>query len=222
MKNYVIIVAAGRGSRMKADLPKQFLDLNGKPILLHTMEKFHRYDPFMEIILVLHPDYAQFWSDLARTLDVKIPHRIVHGGEERFFSVKNAIESIADENAIVGIHDAVRPLVSLRTIETAYNTARAHSNAVPVILLNDSIRVVSEGKSRIADRNAFRIVQTPQCFELSLLRDAFGQTYQPSFTDDASVVEAFGETIHLVEGNRENIKITTAEDLRMAAAMLAG
>ncbi len=220
MTDYAIIVAAGSGTRMKAAQPKQFLELNGKPILLHTMEKFYQFDPLLEIILVLNPEYVQFWNELTLMLGVTISHRIVAGGSERFYSVKNAINSIQEDRGIVGIHDAVRPLVSFRTLEVCYNTARSRSSAVPVIQVADSIRMVEEGKSTPLDRSKYRIIQTPQCFELSMLRNAYRQEFHPSFTDDASVVEASGEDIHLVEGNRENIKITTVEDLRMAKALI--
>jgi 2-C-methyl-D-erythritol 4-phosphate cytidylyltransferase len=221
MKDYAIIVAAGSGSRMKSALPKQFLELNGKPILLHTLEKFHRFNPDMELIVVLNHEYIQFWNDLARTLEVDIPHRVVAGGSERFYSVKNAINTIQDSAGIVAIHDAVRPLVSLYTLEACFNAARSKCAAVPVVYVTDSMRVISNGESHPVDRNNFRIVQTPQCFEFSLLKKAFDQPYQASFTDDATVVESYGEKITLVEGNRENIKITTTEDLRMAEALLS-
>jgi 2-C-methyl-D-erythritol 4-phosphate cytidylyltransferase len=221
MKEYVIIVAAGSGSRMKAALPKQFLELNGKPILQHTIERFHQYNPSLGVIVVLNQEYILFWKDLIRTMQFDIQHDVIEGGSERFFSVKNAIDFIGEENGIVGIHDAVRPLVSLRTIENGYEIARQKGNAVPVTYINDSLRQMKDGESAIVDRNQYRIVQTPQCFELSLLRKAFEQPYHISFTDDASVVESFGERIHLVEGNRENIKITTAEDLKMAEALLS-
>lgn len=220
MKDFAIVVAAGSGTRMKSALPKQFLELHGKPLLLHTLEKFHRYDPELEIIVVLNREYIQFWEDLSRTLGNNVPHRIVEGGSERFYSVKNAIESIDQETGIIGIHDAVRPLVSFRTLDVCYNTARSRSAAVPVIQVADSIRIVENGKSAPVDRNMYRIIQTPQCFELSILRKAYQQSFRSSFTDDASVVEASGEEIHLVEGNRENIKITTVEDLRMAEALI--
>jgi 2-C-methyl-D-erythritol 4-phosphate cytidylyltransferase len=221
MKDYVIIVAAGSGTRMKSAQPKQFLELGGKPILVHTIEKFHWFDPLLEIIVVLNNEYVQFWQDLSLTLGLTVPHRLVAGGSERFYSVKNAVDSIQEENGIVGIHDAVRPLVSLRTIESCYHVARSRSTAVPVIPVADSIRIVEGGHSTPVDRNKFRIIQTPQCFELSILRKAYRQEYHPAFTDDASVVEASGEVIHLVEGNRENIKITTTEDLRMAEALIS-
>ena len=217
MKDYVIIVAAGSGSRMKAALPKQFIDLKGKPVLLHTLEKFHRFNPTLEIIVVLNAEYVQFWKDLAITLKVTIPHTVVSGGDERFFSV---LKGLADKNGIVGIHDAVRPLVSMKTLETCYSVARSRSNAIPVMEIPDSLRQVNENGSQVANRNLFRIVQTPQCFELSLIRKAFQQPYQASFTDDASVVENLGVEIHLVEGNRENFKITTPGDLSIAEAII--
>jgi 2-C-methyl-D-erythritol 4-phosphate cytidylyltransferase len=220
MRDFAIVVAAGSGRRMKSALPKQFLELHGKPLLQHSLEKFHRYNPELEIIVVLNREYIQFWEDLSRTLGNTVPHRIVEGGTERFYSVKNAVESIGEETGIVGIHDAVRPLVSFRTLDICYNTARSRSAAVPVIQVADSIRVVENGKSSPVDRSMYRIIQTPQCFELNILRKAYQQSYRSSFTDDASVVEASGEEIHLVEGNRENIKITTAEDLRMAEALI--
>ncbi len=221
MKEYAIIVAAGSGARMKTALPKQFLELAGKPILVHTIEKFHRYNPQMELLLVLNEEYIQFWEDLKRTINFTIPHTIVAGGNERFYSVKNALELIKDDTGIVGIHDAVRPLVSLKTLEAAYNTARERSTAIPVIAIHDSIREVdNKGNNHAVDRQSLRVIQTPQCFELETLRNAYNQNYHPSFTDDASVVEASGVKIHLVEGNRANIKITTPEDLRMAESLL--
>ncbi|MBX7051122.1 MAG: 2-C-methyl-D-erythritol 4-phosphate cytidylyltransferase [Flavobacteriales bacterium] len=220
MKDFVIIVAAGSGSRMKTAIPKQFLELSGKPILQHTIEKFHRFNPNMSIIVVLNDEYITFWRDLMRTLKMDIPHEIIPGGAQRFYSVKNAIQSIQESEGIVGIHDAVRPLVSLKTIENCYSAARIKLTAVPVISLNDSIRIVQGTQSEMADRSKFRIVQTPQCFELSLLKKAFDQPYEEAFTDDASVVERYGYPVHLVEGNRENLKVTTAEDLRMAEALL--
>jgi len=222
MKDYAIIVAAGSGSRMKTALPKQFIELAGKPVLVHTLEKFHLFNPHAELLLVLNAEYVNFWEDLCRTIGFTVPHKIVAGGKERFFSVKNAIDTIEDETAIVAIHDAVRPLVSLKTLETVYHTAREKSAAVPVVSIHDSIRKVNElGQSQSIDRQHLRMVQTPQCFELNILRKAYEQTYHPSFTDDATVVESSGVSIHLVEGNWSNIKITTPEDLRMAESMLS-
>lgn len=220
LKDVAIIVAAGSGSRMGAALPKQFLQLNGKPILQQTLEQFHRYNSGLRLIVVLHRDYVAFWKDLVRTLNITVPHEVVEGGEERFHSVKNGLDLLLEENGIVGIHDAVRPLVSQRTLEVCYSTARAKGNAVPSVPVYDSLRKLEGATSQLVDRNAYRLVQTPQCFEISSIKAAFNQHFHPSFTDDASVFEAFGEKVILVEGNRENIKITTPEDLRMAEALL--
>lgn len=220
MKDHVIIVAAGKGSRMQSALPKQFMELAGKPILLHTLEKFHKFNPNLRIIVVMHPDFIPFWTDLARTLNVVIPHQVVAGGEERFHSVRNGLFSISDNDGIVGIHDAVRPLVSLKTLELAYAKAREHCSAIPVLPLSDSLREIKNDKSHIVDRAQFRLVQTPQCFEISELKTAFELDYRHSFTDDASVWEASGREVYLFEGNRENFKITTPEDLHLAEALL--
>ncbi|MDZ4822463.1 MAG: 2-C-methyl-D-erythritol 4-phosphate cytidylyltransferase [Flavobacteriales bacterium] len=221
MQDHIIIVAGGIGSRMNNAVPKQFIQLAGKPIVVYTIEKFHRFNPKINIILVLHPEYLDFWAGLGRTFLFNIPHSVITGGEERFHSVRNAVMSIKDETGIVGIHDAVRPFVSMKTLETCYATARAHCNAVPVITMDESLRRVEKDSSEPVDRNVFRIVQTPQCFELSLLRKAYQQEYQSGFTDDASVVESLGEQLRLVHGNRENFKITHPEDLRMAEALLS-
>lgn len=221
MNNSLIIVAGGKGSRMGTDLPKQFLELNGKPLLFETMRRFYEWNPNLEIILVMHKDYIQYWVELGRTLNFTIPHEMVIGGEERFHSVKAGLEKIKTTTGIVGVHDAARPLVSKKVIETSFNSARINGTAVPVLPIQDSIRLVENGKSETADRSRFRLVQTPQCFEISLLKKAYEQGYHPRFTDDASVVESLGVQLHLVEGNRENFKITTPEDLRLANVMLA-
>lgn len=220
MKDHIIIVAAGKGARMQSALPKQFMELAGKPILLHTLQKFHKFNPNLGITVVMHPDYIPFWNDLARTLNVEVPHQVVAGGEERFHSVRNGLFSIKDLEGIVGIHDAVRPLVSFRTLELAYSKARQHCSAIPVLPVSDSLRELKNDKSHIVDRTQFRLVQTPQCFEISELKSAFQMDYRPSFTDDASVWEASGREVYLFEGNRENFKITTPEDLRLAEALL--
>lgn len=220
MHNHLIIVAGGTGSRMGAELPKQFLEIQGKPILAHTLERVHSFNPELNIILVLHPDYVDYWMDLARTIGLNVPHQVVKGGKERFDSVKLGLQAISEATGVVGIHDAVRPLVSKKTFETCFNNARINGTAIPVVSVNDSLRELHNNESRIADRSKFRLVQTPQCFEISLLRKAFKADYHPSFTDDASVVESLGVRLHLVEGNRENIKITTPEDLRLADVFL--
>lgn len=205
---------------MGAALPKQFLQLAGKPILVHTMEKFLKHNTDIKITVVLNEEYVQFWDELGRTLNIKIAHHVVSGGAERFHSVKNGLDSIMANDGVVAIHDAVRPLVSLKTIENCFNIARERGNAVPIIHPADSLRIASENGSSAVDRSKYRMVQTPQCFEINLLRKAFEQPYHSSFTDDASVLEALGERINLVEGNRENIKITDPSDLRMAEALM--
>jgi len=220
MQDYLIIVAGGSGKRMGTDLPKQFLELNGKPILVHTIERFHDFNNQLNIIVVMNEEYIDYWGDLCRTIGLSIPHQVVKGGKERFFSVLHGLNKIPDSKGIVGVHDAVRPLVSKSTFVTCYESARINGTAVPVMPVNDSLRFVADGKNEIADRSKFRLVQTPQCFEISLLKKAFQQGYNPSFTDDASVVESLGVAINLVEGNRENIKITTLEDLRFCSANL--
>ena len=183
-------------------------------MLFHTLQRMHDFDANMKLYVVLHRDYAEQWQQWMAAYGLEIPHRVVIGGEERFHSVKAAIDAIADSDAIVGIHDGVRPLVSIETLRRCYEAAEILGNAVPVVAVNDSLREVhGEGNSAI-DRSRIRMVQTPQCFRLSELKSAFERPYQSSFTDDASVMEAAGHAIHLVDGNRENIKVTTPEDLR--------
>lgn len=217
---YAVIVAAGIGKRMGAPVPKQFLLLAGKPLLMHTLQQLHAFDASMKLLLVLHPDYFGYWQELVAEHDFTIPHQLIAGGAERFHSVKCAVDSIRDDSAIIGIHDGVRPLVGMETLQRCFDAAASLGNAVPVIAVNDSVRLLEGERNHAVDRSLYRIVQTPQCFQLSLLQEAFKQPYSASFTDDASVMEAAGHAIQLVEGNRENIKITTPEDLRWAEVML--
>jgi 2-C-methyl-D-erythritol 4-phosphate cytidylyltransferase len=219
-QDHVVLVAGGAGSRMRSELPKQFMHLCGKPILLHTMQRFMDFNPSIALVVVMHPDYVLYWQDLVRTLPVTIPHTVVAGGLERFHSVANGLQSIASNTGVVAIHDAVRPLVSSKTLEAAFATARSRACAIPVLPSADSIREMKDGKSFVVDRNNFRLVQTPQCFDLAELRMAFEQPYHHSFTDDAAVWEASGREVTLIEGNRENFKITTPEDLRLAEALM--
>jgi 2-C-methyl-D-erythritol 4-phosphate cytidylyltransferase len=222
MNRYAIIVAAGSGARMGAPVPKQFLEIGGKPILMHTLNRFLEFDSTIRILVVLHPDYVARWRALCEQHGFAASHEIVLGGSERFYSVQKAVQTITDQDeSIIGIHDAVRPMVSVATLENCYSIAREKGNAVPAIAVNDSMRVVDAAGNHSIDRSSLRIIQTPQCFNLMLLRKAFLQDYKPEFTDDASVVEALGERVELVEGNRENIKITTPEDLQWLSLMLA-
>jgi 2-C-methyl-D-erythritol 4-phosphate cytidylyltransferase len=214
-----IIVAGGKGERMNADIPKQFLEIHGKPILMHTLEVFRRYDAAMELILVLPSVQIQVWKELCKKHVFDIPHQIVEGGKTRFHSVKNGLEAI-HYPTLVAVHDGVRPLVSIETISRCFDEAEKSGAAIPVIDLVESIRQISENESHSVDRNDYKLVQTPQVFDSELLKTAYKQEFKPFFTDDASVVEALGSKIQLVEGNRENIKITTEFDLRMAELLI--
>jgi len=215
-----VVVAAGSGKRMGAPLPKQFIPINGEPLLMHTLRRLHGFDAGMNILLVLNADYVSYWKECVSKHTFSIAHTIIEGGEERFHSVKCALQTIDDFSAVVAIHDGVRPFVGKETFQRCFEGAEKSGSAVPVIPVNDSMREISESGNRAADRSMFRIVQTPQCFQMKILHEAFQQEYTSVFTDDASVVEAAGYSIQLVEGNRENIKVTTQEDLRWAEWML--
>ncbi|HDR52627.1 MAG TPA: 2-C-methyl-D-erythritol 4-phosphate cytidylyltransferase [Mariniphaga anaerophila] len=219
MKKIALIVAGGSGSRMQASLPKQFLELNGKPILMHTFQAIIKADPNFEFFLVLPEKEISTWESLCKNYQFSIKHTVVKGGKTRFHSVKNGLEKISGEG-IVFIHDGVRPLVSAKTIENCFQTALAHGNALPVILPSESVRRASGEKNEAVDRTQYYLVQTPQTFKLQLIKKAYEQKYSEAFTDDASVLENTGASIYLVEGNRENIKITWPADLTMAAALL--
>lgn len=219
LAQYVLIVAGGSGRRMKTEVPKQFLLLCGKPVLMYTFEAFYRYNPTISFVLVLPGKEIAPWKQLCTNYPFTIPHRIAMGGETRFQSVKNGL-ALIEEECIVAIHDGVRPLVSIATIEKAFAEAELYGNAVPVIPVNESLREVAGEKSSPADRSRFYIVQTPQCFRLSLLKEAYKQSFRGAFTDDATVVETLGETIHLTEGNFENIKITRQADLKIAGGLI--
>ncbi|MES2628575.1 MAG: 2-C-methyl-D-erythritol 4-phosphate cytidylyltransferase [Bacteroidota bacterium] len=219
MSDSVIIVAGGSGNRFGSALPKQFLDLGGKPVIMHTIGVFYAFDPQLELILVLPENQFDFWKSLCDQHGFTIPHTVVAGGPERFFSVKNGISAVTTDG-IVAIHDAVRPLVSAETLERCFSAARELGNAVPVVTPVDSIREIHDRSSRQVDRSGYRLVQTPQCFRKAIITAAFQQEFNVLFTDDASVAEAGGTHIHLVEGNRENLKITTPFDLTIAQTLL--
>ncbi len=222
MPKYVIIVAGGKGERMGASTPKQFLELAGKPILMHTLEKFKQTIPSIEIILALPENQIDFWEELCYKYDfVNTPHQIVKGGETRFHSVQNALKLVT-KSSIVAVHDGVRPLVNSETITTCFNEAEKTGNAIPVVDVVESLRHVSkqDNSNHAVARSCYKLVQTPQCFSSEIILKAYEQEFDTAFTDDASVVEMLGETINLVEGNQENIKITTADDLLVAAAFI--
>lgn len=221
--DYVIIVAGGKGLRMGSDIPKQFLPVAGKPILMRTIERFHEYDAQLNIILVLPEDQQTYWKNLCEEYHFSINHTIVNGGDTRFQSSKNGLAAIPDnEDGVVGIHDGVRPFVSKDVIEECYDTAREEYSAIPVYAVTDTLRYIDKrGGGKNVLRDDYRIVQTPQTFDISLAKQAFDQGYKEQFTDDASVIESLGCQVAMVEGNRENIKITTPFDIKVAEALLA-
>jgi len=219
VKRAVIIVAGGKGLRMGGDLPKQFIPLQGKPVLMHTLEVFHRWDSSARLVLVIPDDHQPYWEILCRELNCKVPHRIVTGGEMRFHSVQNGLREVADCD-FIGVHDGVRPFVTPEVIETCFRVAEEKGAVIPVVPHIDTIREVTGEQNRSADRSYFRIVQTPQVFRRDWLFEAYKQPWQSSFTDDATVVESFGKSICLIEGNLENIKITTPIDLLCAKLLM--
>lgn len=218
MNCYALIVAGGKGLRMGGDVPKQFLPLDdGKPILMHTIEAFRKALDGVRIILVLPADQHDYWQKLCKEHDFRSPEQIASGGETRFHSVRNGLTLLPDdEDAVVGIHDGVRPFVSAETIRSCYAVAAEGNAVVPVVPVVETLRqILPDGSSVTRPRDEYRLVQTPQTFPLTLLKEAYKQHYCEAFTDDASVVEALGKKIVMVEGNRENIKITTPSDLKL-------
>jgi len=214
-ETYIIIVGGGVGNRMKAGQPKQFLPINGKTILLHTLEAFHRFDPTFKYVVVLPESSIDFWKSHVKIKKITIPHTVVAGGKERFHSVKNALATLSGKG-VVAIHDAVRPFVSRQTLKNCFEGVKKAGNAVPVVEVSDSIRIVTSSGSEMINRALVKRVQTPQCFLLPELKKAYEQDYNAKFTDDASVAEAMGMKINLVPGNDENIKITTPFDMKLA------
>lgn len=214
-----LIVAGGSGVRMGYDVPKQFILLAGKPILMHTISLFDSLSYKPEIILVLPENQIDTWNNLCDIHKFSIKHTIVIGGDTRFQSVKNGLSIIKDEG-LVAIHDGVRPLVSKGVVENCFNTAEQFNCAIPVIKPVESVRISDSDGSYPIDRDSIMLVQTPQVFRSSIIKRCYETPWQPSFTDDASVAEFCGEKVHLVEGNRENIKITTPMDLAIAEVLI--
>jgi 2-C-methyl-D-erythritol 4-phosphate cytidylyltransferase len=218
-KEYAIIVAGGKGTRIKSTLPKQFLEIGGLPVLMHTMNAFYRYSPEVTIILVLPKDDFETWDDLCRKHRFNAPFQLQEGGDTRFQSVRNGLKVIHGEG-LVAIHDGVRPLVSEDIIGASFRLAAVHHSAVASVRLKESIRMSDQDTTRAMDRSRFRLVQTPQTFLVSLIKRAYEIKEVESLTDDASVAEMSGHRISLFEGSYENIKITTPEDLVIAEALL--
>jgi 2-C-methyl-D-erythritol 4-phosphate cytidylyltransferase len=217
--NAVVIVAGGSGRRMGGPVPKQYLDLKGKPVILHTIDRFYEFDSHIKIVLVLAGNHRKYWDEISSHAEVAHACEVVTGGESRHDSVRNGLSLIPD-GCIVGIHDAVRPLVSVETINRSYLSALEKGSGIPVVGMEESVRMIKGGASVNLDRANLRRVQTPQVFRSEEIREAYRREINPSFTDDASVYEALFGQLNLVEGNIENIKITNASDLALAGLIL--
>ena len=219
--DYIIIVAGGKGLRMGSDIPKQFLPIGGKPVLMRTLERFRSYDANLQIILVLPEAQQDYWRELCEQYHFDVEYLLANGGQTRFHSVQNGLALVPDDaEGVVGVHDGVRPFPSIEVIRNCYATARVKKAVIPVIPVVETVRHLEGDKSATVPRNDYRLVQTPQAFDIQLLKAANRQPYNEGFTDDASVVESYGYEITLVEGNRENIKITTPYDLKIAEVLL--
>jgi len=219
MVHYALIVAGGSGNRMGTAIPKQFLELAGKPILMHSIEKFIAFESSIRVILVLPAGLAEYWLELKKKHSFSATHLTAAGGSTRFDSVKNGLELI-DQKGFVAIHDGVRPLVSIETIATCFREAEKFGNAIPVTSPADSVRMITDQGNIPLNRQFLKFIQTPQVFDTDLIKKAYLGEYSHEITDDATLLEKTGESIHLVEGNRENIKITNPEDLLIAEALL--
>lgn len=219
MKQYSIIVAGGSGSRMNSTIPKQFMLLNKQPVLMHTLKIFEQFDAAIEQILVLPENQFDLWEKLCVSYDFKLKYKLVAGGENRFSSVKNGLNAIENKEGIVFIHDGVRPLVSIDTLSRCLKSTVENGNAVPVMPVVETLRKVEGDDNIIVDRSQYFHIQTPQVFQLNEIKAAYQLGYDPSFTDDTSVLERLGKKINMVEGNPENIKITHPQDLIVAEAL---
>ena len=223
MKTIAIIVAGGSGTRFGAQMPKQFLELSGKPILMRTIEAFgEKRDGSFDVIVTLPADQMGLWRELCDSYAFAVPHHVVAGGETRWHSVKNALDSIGNvaDDDVIAVHDGVRPLATPDLIDRVLDAARRDGAAIPVVPLNDSVRQIVGDSSHALDRSSLRAVQTPQAFDAHLLLEAYRQPYDPTFTDDASVVERAGHGVTLVEGAPQNLKITRPMDLAFAEYLL--
>lgn len=219
MRTFVIILAGGKGSRMENEIPKQFIPILGKPVIMHTIEKFHSFENKLEIIVVLPEVHIDLWKEMCNEFKFDVEHSIARGGNERFHSVKNALALVPDDSLVM-IHDGVRPLVSHQSIDRVLQKAAEAGNAIPYIDINESIRKVGKSKSKSVKRSKYKIIQTPQAFKSELIKLAYEQDYNDFFTDDASVLEATGVEIQMVLGNTKNIKITRPIDLIITERLL--
>ena len=217
----VVIVAGGSGTRMQSNIPKQFLLLRDLPVLMHTINVFYDYDNQIDIVLVLPKSQFDYWNKLCEKHSFLIKHTLVEGGKERFFSVKNGLDKILNQFGLIAIHDGVRPLIDVEMIRRGEKIAQQNKSAIPVVPVSSSVRIIDNDKSRHFDRNKIKIVQTPQIFEISLIKRVYSLDYKSIFTDDASVVEDKGYSVSLYNGNIENIKITNKFDLKFAEFLLS-
>ena len=221
LREHAIVVAGGKGTRIKSAVPKQFLELSGKPILMHTLQAFLDYSPDLNLVLVLPEDDMARWAQLCERHHFAPRMHVVKGGATRFQSVRNGLDVLPDDG-LVAIHDGVRPLVSSDIIGASYRLAAVHGSAVAAVRLKESLRMTDQDTTTAVDRSKFRLIQTPQTFGCKLIKDAYRVQEVPSMTDDASVAEHAGHLISLFEGSYENIKITTPEDLVIAEALFSG
>jgi 2-C-methyl-D-erythritol 4-phosphate cytidylyltransferase len=225
MRHILILVAGGSGTRMGADIPKQFLLLAGKPVLQHTLEQAHRADPKPEIVLVLPEDQPQRWQSLCEEHDCRVPHHIVPGGTSRYASVRNGLEAVRATitdaaGTVIGIHDGVRPLLPPDFLQRCFSEASEHGTAIPCLPVTDSLREHAGNRYKVVDRSRYFLMQTPQCFRADVGLSAYTAEEQAVFTDDASVLERAGIALHFTAGERWNIKITYPDDLAVAASLL--
>lgn len=219
IKKYAVVVAGGSGKRMNSSIPKQFLEINGLPILMHTIYAFHNYDSNIDIVLVLAESDMDYWAKLCKKHNFQVPHKLQMGGETRFQSVKAGL-SLINTSGVVAIHDGVRPLITPDILQRSYEAGYKNGSAITSVEMKESIRMVTPTKSKALDRKEYRTIQTPQVFKCRLIKDAYLIEENETLTDDASVAEKAGYIIHLIEGSYENLKITTPEDIVLAEAIL--
>ena len=214
MKRSFVVTAGGIGKRMGSEIPKQFIEIQGKPILMHTLENLYAFASDAQFILTLPSEWFSYWNDLIKNKKFTIPIELVEGGKERFHSIQNALKIVNGD--VVAIHDGVRPFVSHTTLQNLFEKVSSHKAVIPILSIKESLREIVGDYSKHVQREKYKIVQTPQIFQTEIIKSAYTLTFSPEFTDDASVVEKSGTRIELVEGNNENIKITTPEDLNLA------
>lgn len=215
----MLIIAGGMGKRMNMDIPKQFIPIAGKPVLMHTIARFRDYDSKSKIIVIIPKEHIPLWKDLCVEFNFNIGHQIINGGRERFYSVKNGLKIVPNDSLVL-IHDGVRPLVSIETIDRVVSTCQEKGNAVPYMDMDQSVRKINGASNKMINRKSLKLIQTPQGFHSSLIKEAYAKRYRKSFTDDASVLEALKHEIHLVKGNHKNIKITSSTDLHLVDCLM--